>query len=62
MNPVKKFRYITKETLNLMQYDPQGYSIIYIIIGHLKILSIGCKIFERGKESFGGLVSPYRLC
>lgn len=27
-----------------------------------KLINIGCKIFERGKESFGGQVSPFRIC
>jgi len=30
------------------------FLFIHTLIDHLKILSIGCKIFERGKESFGG--------
>ncbi|CAD8127729.1 unnamed protein product [Paramecium sonneborni] len=48
----KKFRYVSEDVKNIL-FDPKNQN--------LKLINIGQKLFERGKESFGGQVTPFKI-
>ena len=41
--------------------NPKMVSYNINFIADLKIINIGCKVFERGKDSFGGQVTPFKI-
>ncbi|KAM3129222.1 hypothetical protein pb186bvf_018697 [Paramecium bursaria] len=48
----KRFRFVSQEVYNIIN-EPKN--------ADLKIINIGCKVFERGKDSFGGQVTPFKI-
>ncbi|CAD8113690.1 unnamed protein product [Paramecium primaurelia] len=48
----KKFRYVSEDVKNIL-FDSKNQN--------LKLINIGQKLFERGKESFGGQVTPFKI-